>query len=57
MAVVLAGEIDAVLVAGDLPELGTDLVAALATLDVQNFSHGWARNLKEERDLGIWIGE
>jgi hypothetical protein len=28
-----------VLVGDDLPELGTDLVAALACLDVNNFSH------------------
>jgi hypothetical protein len=28
-----------VFVGDDLPELGTDLVAALASLDVDNFSH------------------
>jgi len=38
--VVLSGGIYAVLVADDLPEFGTDLVAALASLDVQDLSHG-----------------
>lgn len=28
------------LIGNDLPELGTDLVAALATLDMHDFSHG-----------------
>lgn len=31
--------VNAVLVADHFPELGSDLVAALATLDVQDFSH------------------
>ena len=38
--VVLSGRIDAVLVAYHLPELGTDLVTALASLNVQDLSHG-----------------
>ena len=38
--VVFAGAIDAVLVADDFPELGADLVAALASLNVKNLSHG-----------------
>ena len=32
--------INAVLIGHDFPELGSDLVAALASLDVDNFSHG-----------------
>lgn len=39
VAVILSGVIDAVLVANHLPELGPDLVAALPSLDVQDFSH------------------
>merc|ERR1711934_936264 len=31
--------VDSVFVGGDLPELGTDLVTALTTLDVNDFSH------------------
>ena len=34
-----AGGIDAVLVRHNFPELGTDLVAALARLDVNDLSH------------------
>ena len=49
-AAVLSGGIDAVLVADDLPELGADLVAALASLHVQDLSHGWLR-------LVLWEGE
>lgn len=40
IAVVLSGGVDAVLIADDFPELGSDLVAALATLNVKNLSHG-----------------
>ena len=36
---VLAGGVDAVLAANDLPELGADLVTALAGLDVDDLSH------------------
>lgn len=36
---VLAVVLDAVLVAGHFPEFGADLVAALAGLDVEDFSH------------------
>ena len=32
-----------VLVGDDLPELGTDLVAALASLDVDDLAHAWWR--------------
>ena len=39
VTVVGAGGVDAVLVGDDLPELGADLVAALASLDVDDFSH------------------
>ena len=37
-----AGGVDAMLVGDDLPELGADLVAALAGLQVHDFSHGGA---------------
>jgi hypothetical protein len=38
--VVGAGGVDTVLVRDDFPELGTDLVTALTTLNVNDFSHG-----------------
>ena len=40
VAVVRARRVDAVLVGDDLPELGADLVAALAALDVDDLAHG-----------------
>ncbi|KAK9072920.1 hypothetical protein SSX86_009356 [Deinandra increscens subsp. villosa] len=46
VAVVTAGGVDAVLGADDLPELGSDLVAALAALNVEDFSHGFVRVLE-----------
>ena len=39
VAVVGSGGVDSVLVGDDLPELGTDLVATLASLEVDDFSH------------------
>ena len=39
VTVVCAGGVDAVLVGDDLPELGTDLVTALTSLNVNEFSH------------------
>ena len=39
VAVVRAGRVNAVLVGHDLPELSTDLVAALATLDSDDLTH------------------
>ncbi|KAI4372080.1 hypothetical protein MLD38_010362 [Melastoma candidum] len=39
IAGVLASVIDAVLLTDDLPILGPDLVAALAALDMEDFSH------------------
>ena len=39
LSVVLAGGVDAVLVGDDFPELGSNLVAALACLNVYDFSH------------------
>merc|ERR1711966_419116 len=39
VAVAGAGGVDAVLVGDDFPELGADLVAALAALDVYEFAH------------------
>ena len=43
VAVVRARGVDAVLVGDDLPELGADLVAALASLDVDDLTHGYER--------------
>ena len=40
VAVVRTRGIDAVLITDHLPELGTDLVAALAALDVHELTHG-----------------
>ena len=40
LTLIAAGGVDAVLIADDLPELGPDLVAALAGLQVDDFSHG-----------------
>ena len=40
VTVVGASGVDAVLVRDDFPELGADLVAALAGLDVNEFAHG-----------------
>ena len=40
VAMVSTSGIDTVLVADNFPELGTDLVAALAALNVNNFAHG-----------------
>ena len=40
VTVVGAGGVNAVFVGDDFPELGADLVAALAGLDVDDFSHG-----------------
>ena len=37
--VVGASRVDAVLIGDDLPELGADLVAALAALDVHDLTH------------------
>ena len=35
----LTGRVDTVLIGDDLPELGTDLVTALAALDVDKLTH------------------
>ena len=43
VAVVRARRVDAVLITDHLPELRTDLVAALATLDVHELTHGAER--------------
>ena len=45
VAVVGASGVDSVLVGDDLPELSTDLVAALTSLDVDNLSHSFS-NMK-----------
>jgi hypothetical protein len=39
VAVVGTGGVYTVLIANDLPELGTDLVTALTTLNVNDFAH------------------
>jgi hypothetical protein len=39
IAVVGSGGVDSVFVGDDFPELGTDLVATLAGLEVDDFSH------------------
>jgi len=39
VTVVGTGGVDAMLVGDDLPELGTDLVTALTSLDMNDFSH------------------
>ena len=39
VTVVGTGRVNSVLVGDDLPEFGTDLVTALTTLDVNDFSH------------------
>lgn len=53
---ILAVGLDAVLVAGYFPELGADLVAALAGLDVQDLSHcflfSWAVDWKGGLEWG-----
>merc|ERR1719199_347566 len=41
VAVVRARRVDAVLIGDDLPELGADLVAALAALDSNDLTHGF----------------
>ncbi|KVI07329.1 hypothetical protein Ccrd_014289 [Cynara cardunculus var. scolymus] len=41
---VLTGGIDAMFVADDFPEFGTDLVTTLTSLDVQDFSHDFGEN-------------
>ena len=38
-----------VLIADDLPELGTNLVAALATLDVHDLPHGYLEPAGQHR--------
>jgi hypothetical protein len=53
---VLAGRVDAVLAADHLPELGADLVAALAALDVQDLPHLAAQRLVDGGVLGSWWG-
>jgi len=40
VTVVATGWVNTVLVGDDFPELGTDLVTALASLNVNDFSHG-----------------
>ena len=41
LSVVGAGRVDSVFVGNDFPELGTDLVTALTSLDMDDFSHGY----------------
>ena len=54
VADVATGGVDAVLGADHLPELGPDLVAALATLNVKDFTHFW--RVRERREVGVCGG-
>ena len=49
VSLVASRGVDAVLLADNLPELSTNLVAALACLDVKNLSHGVCLERREER--------
>ncbi|KAH0901748.1 hypothetical protein HID58_041251 [Brassica napus] len=53
-AAVLTGGVDGVLAADDFPELGTDLVSALASLDVKDFSHFLSRCFFSRKCGKIW---
>ena len=57
VTVVCAGGVNTVLVGDDLPELGADLVAALAALNVNDFSHLKAVIAIIGDDRGGWGGE
>ncbi len=48
-----AGGVDAVLVGEDLPELGADLVAALASLDVDDLTARGGRATESEPRLSL----
>ena len=50
----LTGRVDTVLVGDHLPELGTDLVTALASLDVDEFALRGTRKSEDEREC--WPG-
>jgi hypothetical protein len=50
VAVVGTGGVNTVLVADNLPELGSDLVSALASLNVNDFAHGCS-------GLQLWWGD
>mmetsp|Transcript_13666 Transcript_13666/g.19951 ORF Transcript_13666/g.19951 Transcript_13666/m.19951 type:complete len:499 (-) Transcript_13666:33-1529(-) len=50
VTVVGAGRVDAVLVRDDFPELGADLVAALAALNVNEFAHCGGGSCLEKRN-------
>jgi len=53
--VVGAGGVDSVFVGDDLPELGSDLVAALAALDVHDFSHVFKYEISYENRFNFQI--
>ena len=55
ISVVSSGGADAVLLGDDLPELGPDLVAALAHLDVDDFSHLESRFKVENIQLEVLL--
>ncbi|GER44766.1 eukaryotic translation initiation factor 3subunit B [Striga asiatica] len=60
VAAELAGGVDAVLAADHLPELGADLIPALASLDVENFPHfrsSFFLIFPSLRDLCVFYGE
>ena len=52
VAVVCARWVDSVLIAHDLPEFGTNLVAALAALDVDDLTHGEGCAVEGENGSG-----
>ena len=51
VATILAGVVDAVLVADHFPELCSDLVTALTTLDVEDFSHFLGKVWRENKEI------
>jgi hypothetical protein len=57
--VVGAGGVHTVLVGDDLPELGANLVTALATLNVNDFSHLKRENQEIflKRDMSVLVNE
>ena len=59
VTVVGTSRVNAVLIGDDLPELGADLVAALATLDVNELTHCVCKSvcLKNKKWIcGGWLG-
>ena len=55
VSMVCSSWVNAVLVCDDLPELGTDLVSALASLDVHKLAHGCRKLQAEGHGLCILL--